>query len=198
MGSDRDDDEDTGRRRPTDAERRHHAKSYPLGMPILPELDVEPENEDDFGSPYDDPIVPTRRDAEAVKRSGRDPDEPVRTIEVSAMFRGFGRALLAHLDRKYEKPLGDVRRLVAVVEGTTGRPGLGDTVAAHAQIVGPARTAASWALRGTVAAVLVLGGFLYKRGSDEQHAADEIQTLRRDVAKLEAEILQLRNQGPRP
>lgn len=206
MPQDRDEpDEDapTPRHRPTVAEQRRHAKSYPLGLPILPEFDVdveETEGTEDFGSPYDGPIIPTRRDAEAVRRANRDPDDPVRAIDISAMFRGFGRALLARIRAEHADTVRIVGRLRDAIEGTRDEPGLEKTVAGHGLVVGPARTAASWALRGTVAAVIVLGAFLYKRGSDEQRVIDEIQTLSRKVERMESQIDQLRTQSkdPRP
>lgn len=165
---DRDSDEDTDRRsRPTVAEIRHHRRTVPRGISVLP--DDAPAPEPDFSWP----LEPDRHDAEILRRAGRDPEDPVRPAEITAIVRMLG---------------GEIARLRIVVEGSERRPGLTQTVEDHTRVIGPARTAASWALRGTVAAVLVVGGFLYQRGAAEQHITDEIGALTDKVGRLERQV----------
>jgi len=183
---DPDDPDHPTRRLPTDAERRKHLRSWPRGIPVVAAPDLpEADDGDDTASPYDEPLVATRRDWDAIHRSDRDPSAPVMPMELSAVIRRLERRLL-----KQHRELGTTVQLLG---GTVGQ--LGETVAAHAQVVGPARQAASWALRGTVVAVLAAAAFLYHRGGDEQHVTDEIQTLRRQVDRLESQLDQLRTQN---
>lgn len=170
-------------------------------MPILPEWDIDdPADSEDIDSPYEESIAPTRRDAEAVKRANRDPDDPVRTIELSAIFRAFGRSMLKRIRAERADTLRTVARLRDTLDGSQGTPGLVATVANHAQVVGPARTAARWAAGGAAAAVVAVLAFAYGRGAQEQHVTDEIQGLRHQVEYLQGQLDHLRNQNkdPRP
>lgn len=164
-----DDKADTDRR-PTAAELRRHHWTAPRGIPAL--ADEPPPPEPDF----DWPLAPDPEDAEVLRRAGRDPGIAAHPAEVSAIVRRlrreFERMLAARADTADAERLERVERQVAD----------------HSQVIGPARTAASWALRGTVAAVLVVGGFLYKRGSDEQRITDQIQVLAEKVGRLETQV----------
>lgn len=169
-------------------------------MPIFPEWDIdEPDGAEDIDSPYEEPIVPTRRDAEAVRRANRDPDDPVRTIDLSAIFRAFGRALLKRMRAERAETAKTVARLQATLDGAPGAPGLTATVANHAQVVGPARTAARWAAGGAAAAVVAVLAFAYGRGAQEQHVTDEIQSLHHQVERLEKQLDEaLKHKDSRP
>jgi hypothetical protein len=187
---DRDDEDDTDRR-PTAAELARHQRTHPHVVPAIQGQDVvafDEDDDEDDSAPYDE--QPNARDIAQLKRSGRDTDAPVTAIELSAMLRGLAKPLRRQL-----------RRLRHVVDGdgSKERPGLVATVASHAQVIGPARSAASWALRGTIAAVLVVGGFLYWRGRDEQRVIDELAAVRKDNERFERVINQLvQNKDPKP
>jgi hypothetical protein len=194
--SDDPDDTDTPRR-PTLAELRQHRWTYPRGVPALAvEPDDMPESE---GSLYDEPIRPSRRDVEACQRAGREPDAHVRSIELSAVLRVL-ESRHRQICSVQQETAQTVNRLCSEVDGTPGRPGLTETVADHTEVIRPVRATASWALRGTIAAIIVVGGFLYQRGSAEQHTTDELTTLKRDYERLEKKFdaLQTQIQGPRP
>lgn len=180
MAHDPDDEEDTDRR-PTAAELRRHRRTVPGGTPILPgEMDAS-EDEPAF----EWPAAPSRRDAEVLRRANRDPGEPVSPAEISAIVHQLAARLREEFSRLLTQGPQDL---------TADLAELRKTVADHGQVIGPARSAASWALRGAVAAVLIVGGFLYKRGADEQHITDEIQALTDKVHRLETQIDHAPNQ----
>lgn len=188
--SDGSDDEARTPRRPTMAELRHHRRTYPQ-MPVIAEPDLEGGPSDQIDSLYNEPIRPTARDADACRRAGVDPDERVRAIDLSAMMKLLEWRIYQRVQVDHQRVADTLERLVETVEGDGG---LVKTVAEHGHVIRPVRSTASWALRGTVAAIIVLGGFLYQRGSAEQHVTDEIQTQRRDYERLQAEVKELRIQ----
>lgn len=181
MPPDRDDpDEDAPTpRAPTRAELRRHRETYPE-MPVL-QGEGDDEDTPDVNSIYDDPIRVTRRDHEAARRAGRG-DEPVTSVELSAIIRRLESRIYERIRRDHGRTMD---RLADAIDGVGDQPGLIRTVASHSEVIGPARRTASWALRGVVAAFLLVGGFLYKRGADEQHVTDEIQALTDKVNRLE-------------
>ncbi len=169
---DRDDpDEDAPTPRPA---QRH---SWPRGVPAFPPGPDDPPELDtgDVGSLYDEPIRPARRDLEAVHRAERDPGTPVMPTELSAVLRRLEWRIYQRVRGERQELVRTVDRLCVAIDGLPGQPGLAATVASHGQVVGPARSAASWALRGVVAAVLVIGAWLYHRGGAEQLVTDEIR-----------------------
>lgn len=173
------DDEDTDRRRPTAAEMRHHRRTVPGGTPILPECDPDPD-EPEF--PW--PAAPDRLDAEVLRRAGRDPDDPVRPAEVSAIVRELAKRLRAEfsslLTQVPQDIAGQIEKRVAVLE----------------RDFDPVRRVGRWAAGGALVALIAVVTFVYQRGRDEQHVTDELIRLGGLVDKLEKKIDQL--QGPRP
>lgn len=91
---------------------------------------------------------------------------------------------------RLEQLVRDVAELREAVEGdgTERRPGLAATVEAHERVVAPTRKLANWALTGAAAAVLVVGGFLYRRGSEEQAVRDQLQQLERAAERCERQL----------
>ncbi|HEU4727698.1 MAG TPA: hypothetical protein VFT22_07410 [Kofleriaceae bacterium] len=175
--SDSSDDHPNGR--PTAAQRRRHAQSYPLGMPILAQPDADQDDEDDVPSPWDAPTAPSRRDADAVNRAGRDPDEPVRPIELSALMRRLERRMNLRL----------VESQGAIAQAVESR------IAPLERDFRPVRAFARWALGVAAGAIVAVIVFAYSRGAAEQHVTDELQTLREQTRELKIELAQLRNQN---
>lgn len=178
---DPDDEEDTDRRqRPTAAQLRRHVRTVPGGIPILEP--VEPAPEPDF----EWPVTPDRRDAEVLRRAARDPDDPVRPAEISAIVH----KLVAKMRNELSELLtqvpadiaGQVEKRVAVLE----------------RDFDPVRRIGRWAAGAALAAIVAVGGFLYQRGRDEQHVTDELARLGTLVEKLEKKLEQQTTTGTRP
>ena len=91
-------------------------------------------------------------------------------------------AVVDRLDR-IDRELAEIRE---VIEGDgKKKPGLAAQVEDHEKVVAPTRRIANWAAGGAIAAVLVVGGFLYHRGSDEQAVTDRLQQLERTSERCE-------------
>lgn len=172
MSQDRDpDDEDTDRRRPTAAELRHHRRTVPGGIPALaePELEsLEPE--------FPWPTAPDRLDAEVLRRANRDPEDPVRPAEVSAIVRELAKRLRAEFSSLLTAVpadiAGQIEKRVAVLE----------------KDFGPHRIFGKWVAGIAATALVAIGYFLYHRGQEEQHVTDELIRLGGLVDKLEKKI----------
>lgn len=168
------DDEDTDRRHlPTPAQVRHHRRTVPGGIPVLEPLDPTPNPDAELDINW--PVAPDRHDAEVLRRGGRDPDDPVRPAEVSAILRQIVKRLRDEFGAS-----ADLEKRVATLE----------------RDIDPVRRIGRWAAGAALAAIVAVGGFLYQRGRDEQHVTDELQRLTTLVDKLETKIEQ--QPGTRP
>lgn len=177
---DRDDPEDNAPtpRRPTAAERRQHAKSHPYGVPVVRLPDDPPAAPDDPDDPlpFDWAELPDRRDAECLRRSGRDPSYPVVPAELSQIVR----RVTATLRAEFRAMLA--RAPVALSEELERRMDRLERDFAPVQRLG------KWAAGVALGAALALGAFLYRRGADEQRVADEIKEVRDHAAHLQLQL----------
>lgn len=176
---DPDDEEDTDRRRrPTAAELRHHRRTVPGGIAVLAELEPAPAEppEPEFSWP----AAADHRDAEALRRAGRDPDDPVRPAEVSAIVR----QLAKRLRDEFSALLTDAPRDIAAAVNERFDK-LEARLAPLERDFEPHRRFAKWVAGIAGAALLAVGVFLYHRGADEQRVTDKLQQLERDIWRVE-------------
>lgn len=176
---DTDDEEDTDRRRrPTAAELRHHRRTVPGGIAVVADLEPEPAEPPELEVPW--PAVPDRHDAEALRRSGRDPADPVRPAEVSAIVRQLARKLRD----EFSVLLADAPRdIAAAVNERLDK--FEARLAPLERDFEPHRRFAKWVAGIAGAALLAVGVFLYHRGADEQRVTDKLQQLERDIWRVE-------------
>jgi hypothetical protein len=176
------DDEDTGPRHPTAAQLRRHRRAVPTGIPVLddPELAPDPIPEPELVWP----AVPDRVDAEVLRRAGRDPGEPAMPAEISAIVRQIAARLREEFAARGTDP-GVTRRLDALERDFE-----------------PHKRFGKWVAGVAGAALLAVGVFLYHRGADEQHVADEIKALNKEAERLQHQIDQIAtpttSKEPRP
>lgn len=175
MSHDRDpDDEDTDRRRPTPAERRQRALSYPYGVPAIRLADDPPDDADEL--PFDWADEPGRLDADGLRRAGRDPATPVAPAELSAIIRQMAKRMRAEFSALLTQAPLDVAERVE------------KRIAALEKDFEPHKRFGKWVAGGAFAAVIAVIVFVYDRGKSEQHVADELQRLGALVDKLERKI----------
>lgn len=174
------DDPDDPPRRPTAAELRHHRRTIPRGVPALPDdTPVEPVEPD-----FEWPAEPDRRDAEVLRRGNRDPEEPVRPAEVSAIVRQLARKMR----EEFSRLLTDAPRdAIAALDERLDR---------FERDFEPHRKFGKWVAGVAGAALVAVGFFLYHRGRDEQAVTDKQQHLEERLDRLERRIDS--QTGPRP
>lgn len=168
-----DSDQDDTPRRPTAAELRRHKQTVPRGIPALADPDALPEPvEPDFAWP----VEPDRRDAEVLRRAGRDPNVPVSPAEISAIVHKLAERLRDEMGRLLTQVpadiAGQIEKRVEVLE----------------KDFGPHRVFGKWVAGIAATALVAIGYFLYHRGQDEQHVTDELARLGGLVDKLEKKI----------
>jgi outer membrane murein-binding lipoprotein Lpp len=175
---DPDDEEDTDRRRPTAAELRRHRRTVPGGVPAVAPSDP-PDAEPDF----EWPVTPDRRDAEVLRRAARDPEDPVRPAEISAIVHKLAARLREEVSRLLTDQPQDLNKRVGALE----------------RDFEPVRRLGKWAAGVALGAALAIGAFLYRRGADEQRIADEIKAARDKAERCELKIDSFLNiKDPRP
>ena len=153
-------DTPTPTRHPTAAELRRHRRTVPRGTPILPALDDAPVHDpDDVETEW--PAAADPRDAEILRRAGRDPTEPAMPAEITAIVRRLRRELREELQAVAQDPkaLGELRTELEALR----------------REFEPHRKFGRWVAGIAGAALLAVGVFLYHRGADEQHVTDEIR-----------------------
>lgn len=216
MASDRDDpdDERNTARRPTAAERKHHERTYPRGVPIVAGELPEPDP-DDTTSPYDLPIETSRRDAESVRRADRDPSLPVMPTELSAIAKALSKHIYAKLRKEMEdsaeaqrRELGqildraprDVAELLNTrLDKMDERQDAQDAArAALEREFAPHQKFGKWVAGIAFTALLAVGAFLYHRGAQEQLVTDLMQHLGDRLTAVENRLNYDHSKEPRP
>jgi len=188
------------------------------GVPVVPTELPEPDPED-ITSPFDLPLQLSRRDAEAVSRTGMEPDAPIGRIELSALFRAAFKNAYKKIRKEMDDSAEAQRRELAQILDRAPRDvaeqigerldriearlaPLESRAAGLERDFDPLRRIARWAAGGALAAVIAIVTLVYQRGQAEQLTTDRLGQLERAVERLEDRLNHDRDhtsqQGPRP